>query len=427
MRPLNIVYIHSHDTGRYVQPYGHAIATPNIQRLAEQGVLFRQAFCANPTCSPSRAALLTGQYPHTNGMIGLAHRGFSLDDPSHHIAHTLTRAGYDTAVTGAHHVGRYVDGKEQFAELGFARTLANPRAATDFIREKHEKPFFLSVGFELTHRPFPPPDARDDPRYTLPPAGLPDTPEIRADMAAFHTAARQLDDAMGEVFAAIDDANLADRTLIICTTDHGIAFPLHKCNLTDRGIGVMLILRGPGVFAGGKSIDAMVSQIDLFPTLCEVLEIEKPQWLQGVSLLPLLDGTTTKVREEIFAEVNYHAAYEPMRAVRTNTWKYIRRFDPRDRPVLPNCDDSPSKDYLLAHGWATRAPAMESLYDLIHDPHETCNVVDAQPDALRQMRERLAQWMHETNDPLLRGPIARPPGARVNSCDQLSPTEPTES
>ncbi len=76
----NILYLHSHDTGRYVQPYGHAIPTPNIQRLAEQGVLFRKAFCAAPTCSASRACLLTGQYAHSNGMLGLAHRGFSLRD-----------------------------------------------------------------------------------------------------------------------------------------------------------------------------------------------------------------------------------------------------------------------------------------------------------------------------------------------------------
>jgi len=89
----NILYIHSHDTGRYVQPYGHAIATPALQRLAEQGVLFRKAFCAAPTCSPSRASLLTGQHAHNSGMPGLAHRGFSLNDYGQHILHTLRKAG----------------------------------------------------------------------------------------------------------------------------------------------------------------------------------------------------------------------------------------------------------------------------------------------------------------------------------------------
>ena len=87
MNRPNVLYIHSHDTGRYVQPYGHAIPTPAMQRLAEQGVLFRQAFSAAPTCSPSRAGLLTGQCAHSAGMIGLAHRGFSLHDYGRHIEH----------------------------------------------------------------------------------------------------------------------------------------------------------------------------------------------------------------------------------------------------------------------------------------------------------------------------------------------------
>src|SRR5581483_3521155 len=100
----NILYLHSHDTGRYVQPYGHAVSTPNIQRLAETGILFRQAFCAGPSCSPSRASLLTGQYPHNNGMMGLAHRGFRLFNLEHHIIYTLRRAGYYSAVVGAQHI-----------------------------------------------------------------------------------------------------------------------------------------------------------------------------------------------------------------------------------------------------------------------------------------------------------------------------------
>ena len=104
MNKPNIVYIHSHDTGRYVQPYGHAIPTPNIQSLAEKGVLFRNAFCANPTCSPSRAALLTGQWAHSCGMGGLANRGWSLPVPEHLIPYTLNKAGYITALAGFQHV-----------------------------------------------------------------------------------------------------------------------------------------------------------------------------------------------------------------------------------------------------------------------------------------------------------------------------------
>jgi arylsulfatase A-like enzyme len=96
----NILYIHSHDTGRYVQPYGHAIPTPHVQQLAEEGILFRQAFCAAPTCSASRAALLTGQYPHSNGMLGLAHRGFSLRNYHQHMVYTLDQLGYHSILIG---------------------------------------------------------------------------------------------------------------------------------------------------------------------------------------------------------------------------------------------------------------------------------------------------------------------------------------
>ncbi len=103
-RRPNIVYIHSHDSGRYLQPYGHSVPTPHLQRLASEGVLFRQAFSAAPTCSPSRAALLTGQYAHQNGMLGLAHRGFSLNDYSRHLVHTLGSAGYQSVLAGLQHV-----------------------------------------------------------------------------------------------------------------------------------------------------------------------------------------------------------------------------------------------------------------------------------------------------------------------------------
>jgi arylsulfatase A-like enzyme len=100
----NIIYIHSHDTGRYLEPYGHAVPAPNLQRLASQGVLFRQAFNAGPTCSPSRASLLTGMCPHSNGMFGLAHRGFVLNDYKQHILHTLRPAGYYSALFGVQHI-----------------------------------------------------------------------------------------------------------------------------------------------------------------------------------------------------------------------------------------------------------------------------------------------------------------------------------
>jgi N-sulfoglucosamine sulfohydrolase len=425
----NILYLHSHDTGRYVQPYGHAIPTPHIQRLAEGGVLFRKAFCAAPTCSPSRASLLTGQHAHNSGMLGLAHRGFALNDPKQHLLYTLRSAGYHSALIGEEHLSKdhRTIGYDRVCEVdGFRASVVAP-AAVELIRGAIQQPFYLSVGFFETHREFQKPSTSRDAKYALPPAPLPDTPETRCDVGAFKASACDLDQGVGAVLDALDETGLAENTLVICTTDHGIAFPGMKGNLTDHGIGVMLILRGPGGSRGGKVCDALASHIDIFPTLCDLLRIDRPRWLQGASLLPLVRGEKEDLHEAVFAEVTYHAAYEPQRAVRTRRWKYIRRFDHHLGPVLPNCDDGPSKDLLIQHGWKDRSRPLEQLYDLVFDPNEASNMANdlSMSVVLEDLRTKLDEWMLGTEDPLLHGPIAAPPGAELNDPDQVSPSYPT--
>lgn len=426
MKP-NILYIHSHDTGRYIQPYGHAVPTPALQQLAEQGVLFRRNFCVNPTCSASRASLLTGCYPHENGMTGLAHRGFSLNDYGQHLLHALRGQGYVSALAGIQHIAHKskADGREPWEIIGYDRWLGNEGAsgAIGFLENASDSPFFLAVGFSETHREFPAlEDSPDDARYCLPPAPLPDTPETRADMARYKASARILDRKIGDVLDALARSGKADNTLVICTTDHGIAFPHMKCNLTDHGIGVLLIMRGPGGFAGGKVVDAMTSHLDIYPTVCDLVGISHPSWLRGKSLLPLVQAKSPAIHEELFFEVNFHAAYEPMRAVRTERWKYIRRFGGRRTPVLVNCDAGESKSLWLARDWAQRAVAEEFLFDLCFDPNEVSNQVSnpACSVVLQEMRGRLERWMVETNDPLLSGTVPAPAGARLNNPDDVS-------
>jgi len=429
----NILYLHSHDTGRYIQPYGHAVPTPHLQRLAEQGVVFRQAFCVSPSCSASRSGLLTGQSAHSSGMLGLAHRGFSLRDPREHLAHWLADHGWHTALAGVQHETTAA----RVPELGYAEVLPTrggavaevaPAAAAWLAAASDatapREPFFLAVGFSETHRAFPEVDPAHA-RWARPPAPLPDTARTRLDMACFIESARRLDDGVGQVLAALDAAGLADNTLVLCTTDHGVAFPSMKANLTHHGTGVMLMLRGPGGFAGGRVTDALVSQIDVYPTVCELAGLERPPWLQGRSLLPLVRGEAEQVNEAVFTEVTFHAAYEPLRSVRTPRYSYVRRYDGRTTPVLPNCDDSLSKDELLAAGWRTRGIVGEALHDLVFDPHETHNVAadPAYAAVLDDLRARLAHWMRATDDPLLAGPVAPPPGAQVNDPDGLSPGE----
>jgi arylsulfatase A-like enzyme len=230
-------------------------------------------------------------------------------------------------------------------------------------------------------------------------------------MADYVASARTMDACCGLVLDALEENGLAENTLVIATTDHGIAFPKSKCTLTDRGLGVYLILRGPGGFSGGQVVDGMVSQIDLYPTLCELLGHEPPSWLQGSSFLPLVRGERSEIHDELYGEVTHHAAYEPKRSIRTQRFKYIRRFLPAGTgPVLPNCDNGPSKRFLLRHGWAEQAPPVESLYDLALDPNEARDLAGdaAYAEVKADLAARLEQWMERTGDPLLRGHVARP-------------------
>jgi arylsulfatase A-like enzyme len=424
MKP-NIIYLQSHDTGRYIQPYGHAVPTPNLQRFAEQGVVFRNAFSVAPNCSPSRSALVTGHAPHCNGMNGLAHRGFSLVDITQHILHTLRPQGYHSSLFGVQHVAKqpHLIGYDQvWVESGQAANVV--QAVREFLRDVPQ-PFYMEIGFFETHREFPDQDDADV-TYCRPPAPLPDMPEIRRDMAAFIKSAKILDDAVGVVMQALVETGLVENTLMFYTTDHGPAFPGMKTTLTNHGIGVPLIVRGPGGFVGPKLIEAPVSHMDIFPTVCDLVGIAAPAWVQGKSLLPLVRGETDVLHEQLFAEVTYHAAYEPMRAVHTPRYKYIKRFDNRTAPVQPNVDDSPSKTVWHDHGWAERPIDAELLYDLIFDPNESNNLVAnlRYADVLADMRGRLQRWMTETHDPLLAGAVPLPAGAQANDIDAYTPSGP---
>jgi arylsulfatase A-like enzyme len=422
----NILYIHSHDSGRYLRPYGHNIPTPNIDKLAHQGVLFRQVHSAAPTCSPSRAALLTGQCPHRSGMLGLAHLGWSLNDYSQVIIHPLHANGYHTVLAGLQHIAAdpATIGYDEMLPHRTTHAIDVAPAAVRFLGNHPQQPFFLDVGFFETHRDYPEPV--DNPSYIQPPAPILDNAETRRDMAGFHASARALDQAVGAVLDALQAAGLAETTLVISTTDHGIAFPQMKCDLRDTGTGISLILRGPGSFSGGKVCDAMLSNIDVYPTICDYLGIAKPAWLEGKSFLPVLQGARSEINEEVYSEVTFHAAYEPKRCVRTKRWKYIRRFDGRTTSVLPNCDDGASKSYWLENGWKTEPLVHEEeLYDLIFDPMEHSNLAREAltKDTLAQMRKRLDAWMRRTNDPLLRGPVHLIPGGHIVDPNAISPKE----
>jgi len=417
MKP-NILYIHSHDTGRYIEPYGYSVPTPNLKKLAKEGVLFRKAFSAAPTCSPSRASFLTGQYPHNNGQYGLVNRGFELPDTDKHIVNVLKEEGYKSTLIGMQHIRKEPStiGYDNVLEVEDNYSKYVTPSAIDFINNNIDKPFFLSVGYEETHRPFHEIKDEEGIKYTNPPSPLPDTPRTRKDMAAFKESAAVLDNGIGKILNTLKENGLYQNTIIIFTTDHGLPFPEMKCTLKDDGIGVSLIIRGPHGFTGGRVIDSMVSHIDIYPTLCQLIDIKIPDWVQGKSVLPLIKDETKSIHGQIYAEVNYHTAYEPKRAVRTKRWKYIRRLRNRTKPLLSNTDQSLSKDVLLENDWGEQYIRNEELYDLMLDPNESNNLVNegSHKDILEEMRNNLDKWMIKTDDPLKKGELPQFDNALIN-------------
>jgi arylsulfatase A-like enzyme len=427
----NVIYIHTHDMGRYISPYGHAVPTPNLQAFSEESTLFRQAFCCAPTCSPSRAGLLTGVTPHESGMLGLAHRGFKFSHPEYHLAAYLKSKGFLTALCGMQHEFNSAWEqlpyesvvKESTPEGPMVTDMAWTDAAVSFLEQSHHRPFFLSYGLFYPHRKF----AKADydiyrPEDIEVPDMLPDTPEVRRDLADYHYSVHLADTCIGRVLDTIRQTGRDKDSLIIITTDHGIAFPNMKCNLTDAGIGVCLMINYPGNTSAGESSDALVSHLDVYPTICDLLQLEAPLQLEGQSLRPLFEKQSKSVRKLIFSEVSYHAGYEPMRCVRTERYKLIRRFESHGR-VLANCDDSLSKEVMVKQGWADDTLAEFELYDLLLDPNETCNRVEL-PEYLeikKDLEVSLMDWMQATNDPILKGSIPRPIGARINTIESVSP------
>ncbi|MCD8351183.1 MAG: sulfatase [Planctomycetaceae bacterium] len=440
---MNIVYMHTHDSGRYWSPYGHALPTPNIQAFAEGGAtLFRHAYCAGPTCSPSRAALLTGMTPHRAGMQGLAHMGWQLRDYDRHLAQFLGANGFHTALCGIQHEAPdyrmlgydNILGSQEFDMGDTVHSMesfdhTNTDAACAFLvqQQGNATPFFLSLGLFNTHREFP--KAREDngilADYLAPPAPLYDNDINRRDYADYIASVKVVDDCFGKLLQTLERTGLAQDTLVVMTTDHGIAFPKMKCTLRDTGIGVALLIRLPGGAKQRRATDALVSHLDVFPTLCDAAGIMPPDWLEGTSLMPVMTGSTDSVRREIFAEVTYHAAYEPKRCIRTDRYKLIRRYDYHNGIVPANIDDCTSKDFLMDHGYDGRVLAREYLFDLWLDPFERENrALDSDYHLIyNDLSGRLEEWMVETDDPLINhgARVPKPAGARTIKLSQPSP------
>lgn len=436
---MNIIYIHTHDLGIYNQAYGYNVPTPNIYDFAKEGTLFRRNYCVNPTCSASRAAMLTGETPHQCGMTGLAHRGFSLNNPKKHLANFLKEHGYETVLCGVQHEiaqkGRYwetlgyehfLQGKEEAKPFnGFVnQDMKNAEAVVEYIENrKKDKPLFLSFGMAGTHRKYIEADMGIDPNYISVPYPLYDMEDTRKDFAQFMASAKVMDYCAGLVFDALKRNGYQEDSFIFFTTDHGIAFPRMKCNLYDSGIHVSLIIQCPDNRLKGKAVDSLTSHLDIFPTVCDYAGLEKPDRLVGKSLMPLLQNQRDKVREEIFAEINYHAAYEPVRCIRTERFKYIKYYGTYEKIVAPNCDNGLTKRFMVNNGWLKEDHLREGLFDLYLDPGERVNLIDRPEYAeiLQDLKNRLNEYMISTEDPLLKGDIPFPEGGKTDKIYKIGP------
>ncbi len=415
MRPSrpNIVMIICHDLGQYCGCYGAGVSTPNIDALAADGVRFNNYHCSAAQCSPSRGSIMTGLYPHNNGLVGLAHIGWEINPGVRTLPMYLRELGYSTHLFGVQH-----EASGDPLGLGYERVEAEgskacelSAALVEWLRQRAsiggDSPFFVNLGTGEAHRPYAQEDYRvDDPDGVALLPWLPDRPGIREDIAHLNGLVYALDETVGDVRVTLDDTGLADNTLLLFTTDHGLAMPRAKGTCYDPGTKTALVMRRPGRWDNGSVHDELLTNCDLLPTLVEFAGGQAPTGIDGRSFLGLLDWAESYVpREDIFIEMTWHDRYNPMRCVRTNRFKYIRNFGDRPLVYLPlDVWNGPAGQAVCDEYYAVRRPA-EELYDLVADPLEMNNLASdpAYRSVLAKLRGRVDRWMHETNDRLLKG------------------------
>lgn len=389
--------ITTHDIGRHLHCYGvRSVQSPNLDALAAEGVRFERAFATAPQCSPSRASLATGLYPHNNGVLGLAHRGFDWELTAPHAAAVFASAGLSAHLFGGQHVTRHPD------RLGFERIHPTSAIEEVIASQPSDRRLYIEVNLDETHRPYPP--AGEPPGGLVIPGYLPDGPEAVEEMTAVEQTITTMDTAVGRALAALENAGRAANALVVFTTDHGLAMPRAKCTLYDPGLEVALIVRWPGGGIGrGVANSELVSNIDVLPTLLDACGIPIPAGIQGQSLFG-------PGREAVFAEKTFHSYYDPMRCIRTRRHKFIRNFETAFAVEVPG--DIQQGAIFRAHPELYSADRLSTveLYDLETDPWEQRNVAGA--ESTRAVEDELSAalwaWMLETRDPLLQGPISSP-------------------
>ncbi|MCR5978658.1 sulfatase-like hydrolase/transferase [Gordonia jinghuaiqii] len=405
----NVLLVHWHDLGRHLGSYGaDGVESPVLDELAADGIRFTDAHATAPLCSPARGSLFTGRYPHRNGLVGLAHHGFEYFADVQTLPSLLAGAGYRSALFGMQHESA------DPARLGFDSVDVSD-SRCDYVVERSQdwlrrhgaddQPFFLTAGFFETHRPYPADEYKPADTSTIAvPGFLPDTADVRDDLAGLHGSITKADAAVGRLLDTVAELGLQVSTWIVFVTDHGLAFPRAKSTLYAEGTGVALIMRPPtrrGI--APRVYDDLFSGVDLTPTLLELLDVDIPDSVDGDSHAPaLVEHLEAAVRAEVFTEKTYHDAFDPIRAVRTKDFSYMENYAARPALLLPlDIADSPSARALDQQEIQRDRPRVE-LYDLRSDPYERNNVADdpSHAQVRTALAERLARWRTETDDEL---------------------------
>ena len=426
-RPPNILVIMADDWGYpHAGAYGDPVVrTPTFERIAREGVLFRQAYAAAPSCTASRGSLLTGLAPHELAEGGnlwstLPSRFAVYPDLLEHAGYTVGHA-------------RKGWGPGNFETGGRKRNPAGPQFASFdafYAQAPKDKPFAFWFGSTDPHRPYDKDTgaaAGLKPEQVRVPAYLPDTPQVRNDLLDYYFEIERLDREAGAILRTLEQAGQLDHTLVVFTSDNGLPFPRAKANLYDGGTHVPLAIRLPGRVKAGQLRDDFVVLTDLAPTILEAARLTPPP-MTGRSLMPLLAGGRQANRDRVFVERERHAQVRqgdlsyPARAVRTERFLYIRNFRPDRWPAgdpemyfavgpFGDIDGGPSKDLLLERRndpattrffeLATAKRPAEELYDLKKDPDQLINVAGQREyeSDQKQLKAMLEKWMRDTHDP----------------------------
>lgn len=433
--PPNILLITGDDLGQYLGCYGDAIArTPNLNRLASQGIRFINSYVTNSSCSSSRSSLFTGLYPHQTGFfppdntpvgqIGLAYTagGYAMDSSVVTMPQLLKAAGYRTGIIGKLHIF-----PEDSFPFDYKMIKVNTRdielvaqQAEEFLAQSSQQPFFLKVSYSDPHHPFST-QINGYPQQPFVPTEVPpfpwqaiNTPAVRERMAGYYNGVSRLDAGIGMLLNKLTQLGLANNTMVIFIGDHGPGFARAKLTCYEAGLRIPFLVRWPGRISPNKVNNSLVSTVDILPTVLQAAGVNIPQNLAGRSLMQLFQGNTTGWRGLLFAEYTSHlrANFYPRRSIRGARYKYIVNLLPNRTGTGVNIDSDiaytesrqlPVNNAARIAMDTLRKPPAEELYDLEVDPNEFNNLaaLPEHQDRKNSLRTKVLKWRQRTADPLL--------------------------